>query len=194
MINYDLLEIENTATRLRTLFIGAKTKQLGRNYRPSAKIDTKENWNKAAIKCEGLDVSPEDFINAVFSKGIGKKHGGPYVNHLFGDMCEKAVQEYSEAGGGSQHEGQLRSEITSASNQCFSALNYNKMSAEDYLLKDTVPVRAWVWLYLCQNSKRIWRKYCDTAKIEMSNDNNIAKLLKQFNFKTETIYEFDKYS
>jgi len=193
MIDYDLLEIENTATKLRTLFIDKKTKQLGRSYRPSRKIDTKENWNKAAIKCEALDARPEDFINSVFASEVGKKHGGPYVNHLHGIMCEKAYEKYELAGGHLIEENKLLSELKSATNQCFSALKYQGITAEEYLLKDTVPISSWIRLYFCQGSKRIWRKYVSSTKKEMIVNSGIEKLLRKFKFKIEKIYEFDKY-
>ena len=193
MIDYDSLAIDNIATKLRSLFFTSKSKQIGRNYRPSKKLDTSENWRKAAMKCDSLGATPDNFIRAIFKFEVGKHHGGPYINHLWGQAVTDAYEKYMSDGVSTEDETQIKNEIASASTQCFSALTYRGLSADEYLLLDTVPVRAFVRLYLRPTSARIWRKYCDAAKLELMSDSTISTTLKELGFNTDKIYEFDRY-
>ena len=86
--------ILNLSLRIRELFIQAKSKQLGRTYRPSPRQDKQEFWTKAAAKCELLGAKPEDFIKCVFEYKVGKDSGGPYVTQLYSKAVDVAYDKY----------------------------------------------------------------------------------------------------
>ena len=77
------MDVQDLALQVRECYIRYKSKQLGRTYRPSPKLDTRQNWVKAATKCELIGASVENFIEAIFHYGVGKDCGGPYINHLY---------------------------------------------------------------------------------------------------------------
>jgi hypothetical protein len=188
-------ELLNLGNEIRRYFIAKKTKQIGRAYRPSPRIDTKENWAKAAIKCEYLDANPEIFVDSVFKYGVGKDHGGPYVNHLYSKVVDKAYRVYLEEGNVEEkEENYVNEELSSARDQIVSAIKFRDMTPEEYLLLDIVPIRPVIRLFLLPGSKKVWNKFCDRAKIEMMNDPFLEKTLKTLKFDVDKLYEFYRYS
>jgi len=188
-------EVINTSLRIRTLFIAAKTKQLGRVYKPSPKQDKEEFWIKAATKCELLGCTPEQFIKCVFGYGVGKDSGGPYITQLYSNAVDIAFKKF--CGDNNIHEVEEESfmdELTSARDQLLCGMKFRGMTPEEFLLQDIIPIRPIVKLFLQQNSKRIWRKYIDDAKKELLNDQSLEEALKRLKFDIEKVYEFNKYN
>ena len=188
-------ELRNLANEIRRAFIASKTKQIGRTYKPSPRLDKIELWAKAAAKCEFLEANPEIFVDSVFKYGVGKDHGGPYVNHLYSKVVDKAYRKYLEEGNVEEkEENYVSEELASARDQIVSAIKYRDMTPEEYLLLDIVPIRPVIRLFLLPNSKKIWNKFCDRAKIELMNDPFLEKTLKTLKFNVEKLYEFYRYS
>lgn len=190
-----MTDIQDLGLRVRECYIKHKTKQIGRPYRPSPKLDTRENWVKAATKCELLGATIEDFVEAIFSYGVGKDCGGPYINHLYSKLAAPAYEKFASDGMVEQKQSnELYEEISSARDQIVSAIRGRDLSPEAFLLIDTLPMRAIVRLFLSPNSGRIWRKYSNAAKTEMLNDPALEKTLKELKFNVNKLYEFNRFS
>lgn len=186
--------ILNLSLRIRELFIQAKSKQLGRTYRPSPRQDKQEFWTKAAAKCELLGAKPEDFIKCVFEYKVGKDSGGPYVTQLYSKAVDVAYDKYcGDFCIQELEEDSFLEELSSAKDQLMCGMKFRGMSPEDFLMQDILPIRPIVKLFLQQNSVRIWRKYIDEAKAELLNDPSLEPALERLKFNIEKIYEFNKY-
>ena len=190
-----MIDIQDLGLKVRECYIKHKTKQIGRPYRPSPKLDTRENWVKAATKCELLGASVENFIEAIFSYGVGKDCGGPYINHLYSKLAGPAYEKFERDGMVEQRQSNdLHEEIASARDQIISATMGRGLTPESFLLMDTIPMRAVVRLFLMPNSGRIWRKYINAAKTELLNDPALEDTLTNLKFNVNKVYEFNRFN
>ena len=188
------MHVDDLGLVLRELFIKHKSQQLGKKYRPSPKLDKRENWVKAAVKCESLCANPQDFVECMFKYSVGKDHGGPYISHLYSKSMNYAYEKFEKDGNVEEKQlDDFLEDIHSARDQIVCAVKYRNITAEQFLLNDIMPIRPIVKLFLQQNSQRIWNKYADPAKVEVLNDPALERKLNKLKFNTKKLYEFCRY-
>lgn len=76
---------EGVATLLRQFYwekMSAVLRQVGREYKPNPRHDSKEQWLRNADNCLSVNANPHDFVEAVFALSPGKYH--PMAKDLAG--------------------------------------------------------------------------------------------------------------
>jgi hypothetical protein len=95
-MNHDAIDFlrrrQIIAEELRSFYRIKKTERLGENYKPSARQDTMNSWEKVAEICMQLNANAEDFINAAFEQSAFPE--GPYLTHLIGHTGRKWYAGY----------------------------------------------------------------------------------------------------
>lgn len=115
-VDHDKTTLKAVARTLRSSYIKAKSKVLGRTYRPSQRHDRPEYWQNAAELCLTMNAAPEDFIKAAFL-GCSMK-AGPFANMLFGKAARRWYEEYRFSIVGDE-ESETREEPTPLADELF---------------------------------------------------------------------------
>jgi hypothetical protein len=81
------------AQKIRTYFITKKTVLSGNIYKPVARMDSDEIWEKAGKKCYQMGMSPDDFVEMAFSQNTRGVHG-LFPTHLGSTVMDLFYRNY----------------------------------------------------------------------------------------------------
>jgi hypothetical protein len=184
-----MIDLYRVARRIKTRFIAAKTKQIGKAYNMQSRFSSNDElWENAARICIHRAVSPVDFVEAIFQ--FNKVPGGPFPLQVGSKFADSAVVRYknSKSDGMSFWEEKLTHARTYM-NQVETNTN-GRITAFDVLTKHPYcrnidPVIA---CCILGASKKVLEVHGREAKEQVTSDPALLEYLRKLHLRTNWIH------